>query len=155
MSDPTPPRAHRPIARLEQLVEPDEFSRRHIGPSTGDLAAMLDSIGADSVEHLLSETMPSAIRSEHPLDLPGGVPEATALARLRSIADRNRRVTSLIGMGYTGTITPPVITRNVLENPAWYTAYTPYQPEIAQGRLEALLNFQTMIADLTGPFGFR
>ena len=94
--------------------------------------------------------MPAPIRSDTPLSLPDGVPEHEAIERLRALAGRNRRVTSLIGMGYTGTITPPVIARNVLENPAWYTAYTPYQPEISQGRLEALLNFQTLITELTG-----
>ena len=94
--------------------------------------------------------MPGSIRTDSPLGLGAGVSEADALERLRQIAGRNRRVTSLIGMGYTGTVTPPVIARNVLENPAWYTAYTPYQPEISQGRLEALLNFQTLITELTG-----
>ena len=146
MSDPTPPRTR----SLGQLVEPDEFTRRHIGPSDDDVVAMLAAIGAGSVEELLAETMPRSIRDLTPLDLAGGVPEADALRRLREIAGRNQRVTSLIGMGYTGTITPPVIARNVLENPAWYTAYTPYQPEISQGRLEALLNFQTLITELTG-----
>jgi glycine dehydrogenase len=135
---------------LRTLVESDEFSRRHIGPSSDDIAEMLSAIGAESVEDLLAETMPSKIRSGSPLDLPGAVSETEALERLRVIAGRNRRVTSLIGMGYTATVTPPVIARNVLENPAWYTAYTPYQPEISQGRLEALLNFQTLITELTG-----
>ena len=144
MSEPTPPRS------LHTLVEPDEFTRRHIGPSPDDVTAMLQVLGVDSVDALLSETMPGSIRTESPLGLGGGVSEADALERLRQIAGRNRRVTSLIGMGYTGTVTPPVIARNVLENPAWYTAYTPYQPEISQGRLEALLNFQTLITELTG-----
>ena len=150
MSDITPPRIPRPVRSLGELIEPDEFTRRHVGPSDDDVAVMLDAIGVVSVEDLLSQTMPSTIRSDTPLELPGGVPEAEALERLRAIAGRNVRVTSLIGMGYTGTITPPVIARNVLENPAWYTAYTPYQPEISQGRLEALLNFQTLITELTG-----
>jgi glycine dehydrogenase len=144
VSEPTPPRS------LHSLVEPDEFTRRHIGPSPDDVTAMLQVLGVDSVDALLSETMPGSIRTESPLGLGGGVSEADALERLRQIAGRNRRVTSLIGMGYTGTVTPPVIARNVLENPAWYTAYTPYQPEISQGRLEALLNFQTLITELTG-----
>jgi glycine dehydrogenase len=144
VSEPTPPRS------LHSLVEPDEFTRRHIGPSPDDVTAMLQVLGVDSVDALLSETMPGSIRTELPLGLGGGVSEADALERLRQIAGRNRRVTSLIGMGYTGTVTPPVIARNVLENPAWYTAYTPYQPEISQGRLEALLNFQTLITELTG-----
>ena len=94
--------------------------------------------------------MPATIRSSEPLDLPAAVPEPEAMRRLRVIAKKNQLVTSLIGMGYTGTITPPVIARNVLENPAWYTAYTPYQPEISQGRLEAILNFQTLVTELTG-----
>ena len=144
MSEPTPPRS------LHSLVESDEFTRRHIGPSPDDVAAMLQVLGVDSVGSLLAETMPGSIRAEAPLGLAGGVSEADALERLRQIAGRNRRVTSLIGMGYSGTVTPPVIARNVLENPAWYTAYTPYQPEISQGRLEALLNFQTLITELTG-----
>ncbi len=144
MSDPTPPRS------LQSLIEPDEFTRRHIGPSPADVDVMLQVLGAESVDALLAQTMPTSIRTEAPLALGGGVSEADALARLRQIAGRNRRVTSLIGMGYTGTVTPPVIARNVLENPAWYTAYTPYQPEISQGRLEALLNFQTLITELTG-----
>ncbi len=144
MSDPTPPRD------LHTLIESDEFTRRHIGPSTEELSAMLAVVGAASVDELLAETMPATIRSDAPLDLPAAVPETEAIERLRRIAGRNRRVTSLIGMGYTATVTPPVIARNVLENPAWYTAYTPYQPEISQGRLEALLNFQTLITELTG-----
>ncbi|HSP27215.1 MAG TPA: aminomethyl-transferring glycine dehydrogenase [Ilumatobacteraceae bacterium] len=135
---------------MRTLVESDEFVRRHIGPSPQDLATMLRVVGAESVDDLLDETMPDTIRSDTPLALPGAVPEAEALQRLRAIAGRNRRVTSLIGMGYTATVTPPVIARNVLENPAWYTAYTPYQPEISQGRLEALLNFQTLSTELTG-----
>ncbi len=150
MSDHISQRVPQPIRSLGELIEPDEFTRRHVGPSVEDVAVMLDAIGVETVEELLSQTMPSTIRSETPLELPGGVPEAEALERLRAIAGRNQRVTSLIGMGYTGTITPPVIARNVLENPAWYTAYTPYQPEISQGRLEALLNFQTLITELTG-----
>ncbi len=135
---------------IDQLFEPDEFTRRHIGPSPADLRAMLDRLGVGSVDQLLAETMPDAIRSPEPLEPRAGVTEREALARLRAIAGRNRLVTDLIGMGYTGTLTPPVIQRNVLENPAWYTAYTPYQPEISQGRLEALLNFQTLISELTG-----
>ncbi len=142
MSDPTPP--------LRTLVESHEFSRRHIGPSPDELSEMLGVIGVDSIDDLLAATMPDTIRAESSLGLADAVSEADALERLRQIAARNRRVTSLIGMGYTGTITPPVIARNVLENPAWYTAYTPYQPEISQGRLEALLNFQTLITELTG-----
>jgi len=135
---------------IADLFEPDEFTRRHIGPSAGELHVMLERLGVATSEQLLAETMPPSIVDAQPLDLPAGVPEADALARLREIAARNTKVRSLIGMGYTATITPPVVARNVLENPAWYTAYTPYQPEISQGRLEALLNFQTMITELTG-----
>ena len=150
MSDTAPPPAPRSIRPLDQLIDAEAFTRRHIGPSDDEIAVMLDVIGASTVDDLLDETMPSTIRSDTPLSLPGGVSETEALDRLRGLADRNRRVTSLIGMGYTGTVTPPVIARNVLESPAWYTAYTPYQPEISQGRLEALLNFQTLITELTG-----
>ncbi len=135
---------------IDQLFEPDEFTRRHVGPSPADRAEMLATLGVGSVDDLLDETMPDAIRSPGPLDLPDGVSEREAIRRLRAIAGKNHLVTDLIGMGYTGTITPPVIQRNVLENPAWYTAYTPYQPEISQGRLEALLNFQTLVSELTG-----
>ena len=135
---------------LASLFERDEFVRRHVGPTPAEVAQMLATIGVSSTAELLATTMPESIVASTPLDLPGGVPEAEALARLREIASRNQRVTSLIGMGYTGTVTPPVIARNVLENPAWYTAYTPYQPEISQGRLEALLNFQTLVTELTG-----
>ena len=111
---------------------------------------MLKAIGLSSIDELIDETLPASIRSAEALDLPDAVPERVALDRLRALADANVAVTSLIGMGYTGTITPPVIARNVLENPAWYTAYTPYQPEISQGRLEAILNFQTVVTELTG-----
>jgi glycine dehydrogenase len=133
-----------------ELFEPEEFTRRHIGPSAADVKVMLGSLDADSPDALLAETMPDSILAAGPLALPGGVPEQVALDRLQTLADKNQVVTSMIGMGYVGTITPPVIARNVLENPAWYTAYTPYQPEISQGRLEALLNFQTLIEELTG-----
>jgi glycine dehydrogenase len=148
VSDTAPP--HHTRRPLDQLLDTEAFTRRHIGPSDADIAAMLEVIGVSTADDLLDQTMPSTIRSDTPLSLPGGVPETEALERLRTLAHRNRRVTSLIGMGYTGTTTPPVIARNVLENPAWYTAYTPYQPEISQGRLEALLNFQTLITELTG-----
>ena len=133
------------------LDERDEFVRRHIGTlDPRDLSAMLDTIGVSSVAELIDRTVPASIRSIQELDLPGSVPEHEVTSELRAIADRNVRRRSLIGMGYTGTITPPVIRRNVLENPAWYTSYTPYQPEISQGRLEALLNFQTVVCELTG-----
>jgi len=135
---------------ITDLFEPDAFVRRHIGPSPADMAHMLAAIGVASTDELLDRTVPDSIRTTDPLDLPAAVPEHEAIVRLRSIAERNVVVTSLIGMGYHGTITPPVIARNVLENPAWYTAYTPYQPEISQGRLEAILNFQTLVTELTG-----
>jgi glycine dehydrogenase len=134
----------------EEWFADDEFVGRHVGPRADELATMLDAIGVGSVDELLDQTVPPPIRLDTPLDLPGPRREAHVLAELRELAAQNRQVTSLIGMGYAGTIIPPVIKRNVLENPAWYTAYTPYQPEISQGRLETLLNFQTMVAELTG-----
>src|ERR1700710_148346 len=126
------------------------FARRHIGPSPRDIAAMLESVGAKSLEALMAETLPASIRQKAPLDLGTPLSEVEALAHMRELASQNQVFTSLIGQGYSGTILPAVIQRNILENPAWYTAYTPYQPEISQGRLEALFNFQTMICDLTG-----
>jgi glycine dehydrogenase len=126
------------------------FVRRHIGPSPRDVAAMLETVGAKSLEALMGETLPASIRQKAPLDLGRALSETEALAHMGDLASQNRLFTSLIGQGYCGTFLPPVIQRNVLENPAWYTAYTPYQPEISQGRLEALFNFQTMISDLTG-----
>src|SRR5258708_14497991 len=127
-----------------------DFVRRHIGPSPRDVAAMLETVGAKSVTELMNETLPSTIRQKTPLDLGAALSEPEALAHMGELAARNQLFTSLIGQGYAGTILPAVIQRNILENPAWYTAYTPYQPEISQGRLEALFNFQTMICDLTG-----
>jgi len=135
---------------LSQLQQPDAFLRRHIGPDAPEQQAMLEALGLDSREQLIDETVPPAIRLRGELALPPALDEQAALARLRGYAERNQLWTSLIGMGYHGTITPPVIVRNLLENPGWYTAYTPYQPEISQGRLEALLNFQQMTMDLTG-----
>ena len=138
-----------PRQNLSELEQRDRFVGRHVGPGTGDEQSMLDALGMKSLDDLVRSAVPSAIRDET-LDLPEPRDESTALAALRELAERNTVLTSLIGLGYSDTITPPVILRNVLENPAWYTAYTPYQPEISQGRLEALLNFQTMITDLTG-----
>ncbi|TDC44203.1 glycine dehydrogenase (aminomethyl-transferring) [Actinomadura sp. KC345] len=126
------------------------FADRHIGPAPGDQARMLAAIGYSGVEALIDDAVPAAIRTSRPLDLPPALSETAALERLRELAARNTVLTSMIGLGYHGTITPGVIMRNVLENPGWYTAYTPYQPEISQGRLEALLNFQTVVSDLTG-----
>jgi glycine cleavage system P protein (glycine dehydrogenase) len=128
----------------------DFANRRHIGPSPAEMDAMLETIGVKSVDQLIDETIPPSIRQKTPLDWGEPMSEREVLDHLRSIAKRNKVMTSMIGQGYYGTVMPPVIQRCILENPAWYTAYTPYQPEISQGRLEALLNFQTMIADLTG-----
>ncbi|GAB3232664.1 aminomethyl-transferring glycine dehydrogenase [Glycomyces halotolerans] len=126
------------------------FPERHIGTSAADRDAMLKVVGYPSVEALMDACMPELIRTAGGLDLPQGVSEAEAQAELRAIAETNRPMRSMIGLGYYGTHTPAVIRRNILENPSWYTAYTPYQAEISQGRLEALLNFQTAVADLTG-----
>src|SRR6202040_890027 len=126
------------------------FVRRHIGPSPRDIAAMLETVGAKSLSALMAETLPSSIRQKAPLDLGRALSETDALAHMGELAAQNQVFTSLIGQGYSGTILPAVIQRNILESPAWYTAYTPYQPEISQGRLEALFNFQAMICDLTG-----
>ncbi|QBI54145.1 aminomethyl-transferring glycine dehydrogenase [Streptomonospora litoralis] len=130
------------------------FADRHIGPDPAELTQMLKAVGHGSTAELMTAALPERILSSPgqwaPLELPAPAGETEALAELRELADRNRVLTSMIGQGYYDTITPPVIQRNILENPAWYTAYTPYQPEISQGRLEALLNFQTMVSDLTG-----
>src|ERR1700761_5757098 len=136
-------------AELAELEENDGFVRRHIGPSETELAAMLHMIGAATLDDVAGKTVPAAIRSNAALNLPPPIDEAATIAGLREFAARNAPTKSLIGMGYHGTVIPPVILRNVLENPGWYTAYTPYQAEIAQGRMEALLNFQTMICELT------
>src|SRR5689334_16117587 len=127
-----------------------DFVRRHIGPSPRDVSAMLERVGAKSLTELMSQTLPSSIREKAPLDFGRALSETEALAHMTGLAAQNKVFTSLIGQGYSGTILPAVIQRNILESPAWYTAYTPYQPEISQGRLEALFNFQTMICDLTG-----
>ena len=132
------------------LCDGDRFADRHIGPRERDIADMLRTVGAASLDDLAARTVPGAIRLLRDLALPQPVDEAGILGELRAIADRNELKKSLIGCGYHGTHMPPVIQRNIFENPGWYTAYTPYQAEISQGRLEALLNFQTMVADLTG-----
>ncbi len=134
---------------ITELSASKGFESRHIGPSPQDVSAMLQTIGVSSLDELIAQTVPDDIRQRSPLDLGPALSEMEALEKARQLAARNIVLTSLIGQGYYGTILPPVIQRNILENPAWYTAYTPYQPEISQGRLEALLNFQTMIADLT------
>ena len=128
----------------------DDFSRRHIGIAPRDVRAMLETVGVQSLDDLIAQTMPASIRQHTPLAIGAGLSESEVLRKLRRTAAKNKVAVSLIGQGYYGTVLPPVIQRNILENPAWYTAYTPYQPEISQGRLEALLNFQTMVAELTG-----
>ena len=138
------------LAELSLLEETDGFVRRHIGPSEADITAMLGAIGCISLDDVAAKTVPESIRSNQALTLPPAIDEAAVIAELRGLAARNVLKKSLIGMGYHGTVTPPVILRNVLESPGWYTAYTPYQAEIAQGRLEALVNFQTVICELTG-----
>ncbi len=137
-------------ATLAQLEQRDDFVGRHVGPDAAETRAMLDVLGLDSLDQLIDKVIPASILSAAPLALPEGRSEPETLALLRAIAGTNRVLRSFIGTGYHDTFTPTVILRNVLENPAWYTAYTPYQPEISQGRLEALLNFQTMVTDLTG-----
>lgn len=135
---------------LSALERGSPFESRHIGPDAADQAKMLAQVGYGSLDELTAAAVPDVIKSTELLRLPEARGEAEVLAELRSLAGRNQVLRSMIGLGYYGTFTPPVILRNVMENPAWYTAYTPYQPEISQGRLEALLNFQTVIADLTG-----
>src|SRR5882672_5826423 len=132
------------------LSHPDSFARRHIGPSVQETGAMLELLGYSSLETLIEEAIPSKIRVRRPLDLPAGRTEYETLSALKALASQNQIFRSYIGMGYYDCITPAVIQRNLLENPGWYTQYTPYQAEISQGRLEALLNFQTMVIDLTG-----
>ncbi len=138
------------MTTLAQLENHGEFHARHIGPNEDEIAEMLKVVGAPSLDGLVDAIVPKSIKLTAPLALPGAISEEEALAKIRGIAERNRVYRSFIGQGYYGTFTPKVILRNVLENPAWYTAYTPYQAEISQGRMEALINFQTMIADLTG-----
>ena len=145
MEERTSPGDHHP-----GVAPADEFVARHIGPSDAEIAHMLRVTGHESLDTLVEAAVPEAIFDRDPIAVPEARTEAAVQERLRELAHLNRPMTSLIGTGYHGTITPPVILRNILENPAWYTAYTPYQPEISQGRLEALVNFQTMVADLTG-----
>ncbi|MFG2870914.1 aminomethyl-transferring glycine dehydrogenase [Streptomyces sp. NPDC048338] len=136
-----------PLSELEQGIP---FEQRHIGPDAEARAKMLAQVGYGSLDELTDAAVPDVIKNAEALGLPAARTEAEVLAELRTLADRNQVLAPMIGLGYYGTFTPPVILRNVMENPAWYTAYTPYQPEISQGRLEALLNFQTVVADLTG-----
>ncbi|MGO0578099.1 aminomethyl-transferring glycine dehydrogenase [Ornithinimicrobium panacihumi] len=157
MTDQTAPSAATDAATVVTDDSPEldhivlaEFVGRHIGPRDSDVEHMLSTLGYDSLESLVDAAVPAAIRTTRPLDLPAAPSEQAVIAELRELASRNQVLTPMIGLGYYGTQTPPVVLRNILENPAWYTAYTPYQPEISQGRLEALLNFQTMVTDLTG-----
>jgi glycine dehydrogenase len=135
---------------LRDLEHHDAFIERHIGPNDAEIAQMLSAIGYDSLEAMTDAIVPDQIKSQAPLALPASITEEEALAKIRAIARKNKVFKNFIGQGYYGTLTPNVILRNILENPAWYTAYTPYQAEISQGRMEALINFQTMVADLTG-----
>ena len=162
----TDPTLANTAARSEDTSE--AFARRHIGPSAPDVAAMLKTIAApsavaiesaiavenaaavESLDELIAQAVPASILTPGELTFGPALTEPETLAYMRSVAAKNKVLTSLIGQGYYGTLTPAVIQRNILENPAWYTAYTPYQPEISQGRLEAIINFQTMVADLTG-----
>src|SRR5438132_6107846 len=138
--------ASRPTRETDRV---DSFAHRHIGPNRQARAEMLDTLDFENLDELIDATVPKNIRLDDPLNLSAAKSESEALGELRSLAQKNTVARSFIGAGYSDTITPPVIQRNILENPGWYTAYTPYQAEIAQGRLEALLNFQTMVTDLT------
>ncbi|MGD1940363.1 MAG: aminomethyl-transferring glycine dehydrogenase, partial [Leptolyngbyaceae cyanobacterium] len=144
----SPPSSPQPVAASPAPLS--DFVARHIGPRPDDIQAMLAVLGYDSLAALMATTVPTDIQLGQPLEIAAGLSESQALAKLRAIAAQNQVWRSYLGLGYANTLTPPVIQRNVLENPGWYTQYTPYQPEISQGRLEALLNFQTMVTDLTG-----
>src|SRR5690349_5943890 len=134
---------------MPALPVAEAFVPRHIGPSAADIEEMVKAIGFKTLDELIDATIPAKIRFNGDLGLGHGKPEQEVLAEFRAMAAKNKVFRSFIGMGYSDTVTPPVIQRNIIENPAWYTAYTPYQAEIAQGRLEALLNFQTVVMDLT------
>src|SRR6266513_3201465 len=134
----------------EKDTDLNSFARRHIGPNEDEVSAMLHEVGSENLDALMDAAIPKNIRLDRRLDLPEAKSESEALTDLHALAKKNKVARSFIGAGYSDCITPPVIQRSVLENPGWYTAYTPYQAEIAQGRLEALLNFQTMVIDLTG-----
>src|SRR5690349_21238771 len=133
-----------------KLQPSDTFAPRHIGPRESEITHMLGTLGLRSLDELAQRAVPAAIFDPRPLDLPEALTESQAISKLRAIADQNVVFRSFIGMGYSGCIVPPVVARNILENPGWYTQYTPYQAEISQGRLEALLNFQTLVSELTG-----
>ena len=138
-----------PTPALADLENPSEFIARHIGIDAAEEARMLQAVGAPSRQALMDEIVPPSIVRSRPMDIPPAITEAAALAELKGIAAKNQVFKSFIGQGYYGTHTPGVILRNILENPAWYTAYTPYQAEISQGRMEALVNFQTLVCELT------
>src|SRR5438552_18775377 len=144
------PTRHAMTNSMDWLKHPDRFAQRHIGPDAADIDKMLAVLGHASLDGLVDAAVPPNIRLARPLNLPAGRSEFGVLNALRAIAAQNQVFRSYIGLGYHDCITPPVIQRNILENPGWYTQYTPYQAEISQGRLEMLLNFQTMICDLTG-----
>ena len=131
-------------------MKPANFTQRHIGPRESDMNKMLAEIGCSSIDELIEKTIPSDIRLQRELLISDALSEQEYLTHIKALGAKNENFKSYIGMGYYGTLVPSVILRNVLENPGWYTAYTPYQAEISQGRLEALLNFQTMVMDLTG-----
>src|SRR6184192_155804 len=135
---------------MQPTRHPDRFVDRHLGPDARDVEEMLATLGVRNLDELIDRTVPASIRLRRPLDLPQGRSELGLLREVAQIAAKNQVFRSYIGAGYSDTVTPPVILRNILENPGWYTQYTPYQPEISQGRLEALLNYQQMIEDLTG-----
>src|SRR5437764_12205171 len=138
------------MQRRGKKTDPNSFARRHIGPSEDEVSAMLREVGFESLNTLVEAAVPKNIRLDRELNLPEPKSEMEAAAELLAISRKNKIARSFIGCGYSDCVTPPVIQRNILENPGWYTAYTPYQAELAQGRLEALLHFQTMITDLTG-----
>src|SRR5207253_9590077 len=138
------------MAKASRLEYTDRFVNRHVGPADAEIRDMLQTVGYDSLDSFIDTVIPQGIRFRSELNLPAASSEYETLKELRSIAQQNRVMRSFIGMGYSDCITPSVVQRKVLENPNWYTAYTPYQAEIAQGRLEALLNFQTVVIDLTG-----
>jgi len=137
------------MQRRDKTIDPNSFARRHIGPNEEEVRVMLREVGFEDLDSLVEAAVPRNIRLDRDLNLPEAKSEMEALTELRAISRKNKLPRSFIGCGYSDSITPPVIQRNILENPGWYTAYTPYQAELAQGRLEALLNFQTMITDLT------
>ncbi|MDR3462637.1 MAG: glycine dehydrogenase (aminomethyl-transferring), partial [Beijerinckiaceae bacterium] len=135
---------------MNDKYDPYDFAnRRHIGPAAGEIVEMLQTVGAPTLHALIDETLPANIRQSSRIDFGQSLSERRMLERMREVANKNKLLVSLIGQGYHGTTMPPAIQRNIFENPAWYTAYSPYQPEISQGRLEALLNFQTLVCELT------